>query len=583
MAVRRHLHVVKRRVPRGRRNVLDALRGYLNAQEPRVVRWLYATWNAERGAITYQELRDAILAGDLSPEYLRRWQEDYARLVNEKLAPLWIDAMEAASRRLEREFDGFVFDPSWPAVRRWVDEHGSELAVNLSKTQHEALRNVIQRAATLGEFGPDELSRVIRPLVGMTPGEALAVQRYYEALRKDGMKADLARKRCLDYAGRVHRHRAMRIARTELAFAYNEGAAQGVRQAQAQGLVGPVKKVWLTGDDERVCEVCGPLDGVKVGQDDDFPGGYRLPPAHPHCRCAVAYEEDVPEVKPAKPETTADRVRARVAEGVETDFDAIEVGEMLDDEIERQVADLRIKADAAEHRRQSLWHRACRLDDAGAPDAERKAAWAEYRRASDEAYRLLDELRTRRAEATRNLLSEVRELGNPGVQAWAKGTRTKVKDAVAEAGRYLPTDWLERSNSSPMLGKIVRRGYYGRGIGGRPATIALSGRSPKALRKTALHEMGHRFEDVVPGVLELERRFYDRRTAGEQPRWLGPGYGRHERTRPDRFVDPYIGKDYGGRSYELLSMGLEALFLGRPDLSADPEYRRFVLGVLASL
>ena len=60
-------------------------------------------------------------------------------------------------------------------------------------------------------------------------------------------------------------------------------------------------KVWCTADDERVCPVCGALDGMKIGIDDDFPfrtklqapGIRRTPPAHPSCRCAVYYEEEV--------------------------------------------------------------------------------------------------------------------------------------------------------------------------------------------------------------------------------------------------------------------------------------------------
>lgn len=302
------LTIIKTPVPaeEPQREILQVLRDYLTRTEPKVVRWLHDTWNAEQEAIKYQELRDAILRGDLSLQYLQQWQQDYANLVNTHLSPEWINAMEVAAARITMLQDrGFMFDPGWPEVRRWVDEHGTELAVNLSATQHEALKQLINRSAVMGEFGPDELSRMIRPLVGMVPREALAVQRYYEALRRDGMGHKAAMKQMLNYAARVHRHRAMRIARTELAFAFNQGVEQGVRQAQAQGLIGRVKKRWLTAFDERVCPICRPLDDVTVEQKDTFPGGYTLPPAHPHCRCSVTYEEQEPPVlKPAdKPPT----------------------------------------------------------------------------------------------------------------------------------------------------------------------------------------------------------------------------------------------------------------------------------------
>jgi len=44
--------------------------------------------------------------------------------------------------------------------------------------------------------------------------------------------------------------------------------------------------VWRTAEDEKVCDVCGPLDDAEIA----FDGA--LPPAHPNCRCWV-----VPKVK----------------------------------------------------------------------------------------------------------------------------------------------------------------------------------------------------------------------------------------------------------------------------------------------
>jgi len=49
--------------------------------------------------------------------------------------------------------------------------------------------------------------------------------------------------------------------------------------------------VWVTADDERVCPQCGGADGENVNMNDLFRIGKLLPPAHPSCRCAVAYVE----------------------------------------------------------------------------------------------------------------------------------------------------------------------------------------------------------------------------------------------------------------------------------------------------
>lgn len=297
-----HLRVIKAiNAPYGRRDVELALRAYLQQVEPQLMRWLRGVWGAQQAAITYQEIRDAILAGTLGESWLWTWQVDYAQLVMDKITPAWIDAMEAAAERFKEQAAGFVFDPAWPEVRRWIEDHGGELVSNLAAVQHEALKQVIGQAALLGAevdrlgnprrtLGPDELSRVMRPLIGLAQREAAAVMRFYDALRQDGMKADQAQKKALNYSHRLHRHRAMRIARTELVWAYNQGALAGALQAQAQGYLGRFHKVWLTAADERVCSICGPLDEVRVPEGALFPGGYETPPAHPHCRCAVSFE-----------------------------------------------------------------------------------------------------------------------------------------------------------------------------------------------------------------------------------------------------------------------------------------------------
>ena len=64
------------------------------------------------------------------------------------------------------------------------------------------------------------------------------------------------------------------IARTEVLRAHNQGRIKFHRR------VGVRKLEWMTMEDERVCPVCGPLDG-KVFDTDRFPPQ----PAHPNCRC----------------------------------------------------------------------------------------------------------------------------------------------------------------------------------------------------------------------------------------------------------------------------------------------------------
>ena len=89
-----------------------------------------------------------------------------------------------------------------------------------------------------------------------------------------------------------------------MAFAYNKGADEGIRQAQSQNLLGVMEKRWSTSGDSNVCSICRALDGTQIGMDAEFDfkgkvlfAGQKLtPPAHPRCACAVQYIEISPPV-----------------------------------------------------------------------------------------------------------------------------------------------------------------------------------------------------------------------------------------------------------------------------------------------
>ena len=116
------------------------------------------------------------------------------------------------------------------------------------------------------------------------------------------------------------------------------------------------------------------------------------------------------------------------------------------------------------------------------------------------------------------------------------------------------------------------------------------------IQPVAVHELSHRFEDVVPGIRLavnpfLERRTTDPETGERNPLFnLYPGSREKEMSRKGGFVCDYIGKEYEGTTHtEVLSVGMESLFTGsnggligmskdKPDL----EHRDLVLGVLAT-
>lgn len=109
----------------------------------------------------------------------------------------------------------------------------------------------------------------------------------------------------------------------------------------------------------------------------------------------------------------------------------------------------------------------------------------------------------------------------------------------------------------------------------------------------AIHELAHAIEEGDPRALARSLAFLEARTVGEKLsplRALTPGraYDPTEMARQDKFLTPYIGKDYGKRATEVTSVGYQALATdplradGFADLAErDPEMLFFLLGQLA--
>jgi SPP1 gp7 family putative phage head morphogenesis protein len=285
---------------------LARLRSFLDAEEPQAVRWLVHTWNGQQAAITYAELREAVLTGSMSQAQLEKWQQDYSKLVTAQLAPQWEKAMaQAAKERLE-QYPKFLYDPSVSAAQSYIQQHGAELVTNLTAEQQVAIKAMVAQVAYYDATTADSLALLIRPVIGLTKPQAKANLNYYNTtlnaikeahprITQERAEAQ-ARDKAAKYAARQQRYRAMNIARTELATAYNQGAYGATLDAQERGYIGDCKKTWLTADDERVCKECGGVEGESRNMKEMFSVGVLIPPAHPSCRCAVAYEEIAPPI-----------------------------------------------------------------------------------------------------------------------------------------------------------------------------------------------------------------------------------------------------------------------------------------------
>lgn len=309
--------IKKVKTPNGQ-EVLRRLEEYLESAavtgEP--IEFLCGFWKDQQNAITYQELRQAVIDGEVSNETLELWAQDYSVLVATKLNSMWMNALAAgAAGQPILDNLNIKFNMHTPGIMRWINERGAAFVTVCTDEQKSAIAALLSKKMRDGHT-VDELSRLIRPCIGLTEGDAKAVARFYDNvaanLKKEHprMKPESIRRKALSssqkYAERKHRQRAMTIAQTESAFAYNRGADEGIRQAQQQNLLGVTKKRWCTSGDDSVCDVCASMDGMEIDMDDDFNikgkilfrGQHLMPPAHPRCACAIEYIEVSPPIFP---------------------------------------------------------------------------------------------------------------------------------------------------------------------------------------------------------------------------------------------------------------------------------------------
>lgn len=179
-------------------------------------------------------------------------------------------------------------------------------------------------------------------------------------------------------------------------------------------------------------------------------------------------------------------------------------------------------------------------------------------------------------------LAEIRDMGsdNLPVKAHLNNSRSPVRKYIETAYSHYPTEWVKKSiDKGNLTPKKVDRGYYSEWR----KIIAISGWTDEGAIETAIHELGHRFERAVQEIKEMEKLFYDRRTKGEALQWLGNGYGRDEKSRKDDFISPYMGKDYHGTAYELVSMGFEYAYTDPLKLATDPDMEAWIYGILSLL
>lgn len=193
-------------------------------------------------------------AGDVPPELLRTIATSYAEELGNHINQVSADAVVSGfNAQVNRKVPPFL------AAKRVSDAYG------VPKRGMNALVNV---------WMSEEKARVSdRPLPSSKDERAKALISAQNVLRARQVGDN--------------EEWAARTQAKQIVWMY--GADKGVLPSTA-------RRVWITADDERVCEVCGPLDGKAAPVGEQFKtslGKFWTPPTHINCRCDVVLDLSV--------------------------------------------------------------------------------------------------------------------------------------------------------------------------------------------------------------------------------------------------------------------------------------------------
>lgn len=286
----------------------NAMYRAFNSDKEELVEILVYFWDNQKNAITYKEIREALIKGEISVDNIEKWRQDYSRLINTKFKSKYEKINLEKCEDLRRRYKNYEYNSHDYEFNKWIESKCAGLVTAVTEEQKSAIATLIERAND-NRMTPDEAAKTIRPCIGLTKTQATANMNHYEHVKASllnnnpGIRLATAEKKAresaIKYAERQHRYRAMTIVRTELVGANNQAYLASIKDAVNKGVVGYGRFEWNCTFDENSCDECKSLDGVTVEIGQSFPikgqeyfeGQHEAPPAHTNCGCGVCYVE----------------------------------------------------------------------------------------------------------------------------------------------------------------------------------------------------------------------------------------------------------------------------------------------------
>src|SRR6266581_4564554 len=248
-----------------------------------------------RDSLSFSDLRDA--ASGHRVDFLQgsdAWELFVATLTAGLAAAVRLVVLRAGSDTLETLPASVAmqlrFDLGNPRALDAIDTIVQDVLQDIQHANITGIAQVLRVGFDTGAT-PEQMARRIRASIGLTDRDTRAVENYRQGLLDADVPPERAEQLGDDYARRLLRQRATRIARTESIRAASAGQTAAWQDAVANKLLDPsVRREWVVTDDDRLCPICEAIpdqnpDGVPLDQPFQTDVGLVMfPPAHPLCR-----------------------------------------------------------------------------------------------------------------------------------------------------------------------------------------------------------------------------------------------------------------------------------------------------------
>lgn len=219
------------------------------------------------------------------------------------VAPLWLRMtvpLVTQAYRLGATATMTANELAWAA-----EDYAKSMGDYLTETSGQALMEGFHAQVNAG-WSPELAWKRATFAYGMDSGQMRAWMASMLKLDRTKFETDAIPAAQRATAEKYFMMRATRYGDNEAYAASEMGKAVSWLLSETRGDLVDAKKIWRTAEDERVCSICGPLDGVAIGLAHRFHSGGRAffaPGVHPNCRCwlELSQETYVEKAAPGDP------------------------------------------------------------------------------------------------------------------------------------------------------------------------------------------------------------------------------------------------------------------------------------------